>query len=158
MVYDREINELLLHSSEVEELFFERDSLKIRFGNQNEWFLDTDNLTVIIIPGVYSKGTAARYNRTENIIFFADNVHKTSCLTHWNLPSDLLDTYLEAVESEIILPAAEIIPLPIQPVSLPPAHAETGFYQQPIAGGMKTQLGFKSPTRTLSVVGFFLFT
>ncbi|MBD3359783.1 MAG: hypothetical protein GF365_03715 [Candidatus Buchananbacteria bacterium] len=133
MIYDHEVDELLLYSSEVEELFFEGDKLKIRFG-QHEWFLNLTDFQVVRVKTVHSKGTAARFNSKKHILFFAEEAHQKSCLISWNLPTDILNDYLEEVKSEPILPLAEIIPFPVDL----PVKTVTGYQQLPVAGGMKT--------------------
>jgi len=99
-----ELNLLLMHSSDVEEI--EKNSpLKISCF-PCAIFLDTATLKVVICSEIYRRGTAPRYNSKENIIFFADKVHLQQSLRKWGLAENILDEFIielaicEAVEEQ----------------------------------------------------------
>lgn len=100
--------------------------------------IEISKVKVIFEKSVLSMGTSPRWVNSENIMFFADEVHRVSWLKEMGFSNEWIENNLLQTEAQIIpFP----IPIPIQPVSLPPASAATGFSQQPLAGGMKTQLG-----------------
>jgi hypothetical protein len=104
-VSNDELNWLMMHSSVVEELQ-KNSPLLIQYW-QHRIFLDTSTLKVVLCSGIYSRGTAPRYNPKENIIFFADKVHLGMSLRSWGLAENLLDEFIvdltideEVVETE----------------------------------------------------------
>ena len=99
-----ELNWLMMHSSVVEELQ-KNSPLLIQYW-QHRIFLDTATLKVVLCSGIYSRGTAPRYNPKENIMFFADKVHLRMYLQRWGLAENLLDEFIVELEisEEVVEP------------------------------------------------------
>jgi hypothetical protein len=103
-------NALLMHSSEVEEL--EQNSPLFISYFPHRKYLDTKTLKVILCSDVYRRGAAPRYNPSENIIFFANEVHLQQYLLKWGLVENALDEFIEKLEitsEEIVEKIAMVI-------------------------------------------------
>ncbi len=84
----KELINLQLHSSEVEEL--EKNS-PVRI---NRLYIDNTTLKVVFYAPTYRRGTAGRYNSKENILFFADEVHMQTVLQQSGLNEKILDEFI----------------------------------------------------------------
>ena len=160
MYFQYEIAGLLLHSSAVEEI--RRENGKIEISHPpHRGYLDTKDLKVMIVKAVTAKGTLARYNRSENILFFADQAHQTTCLCRWGLPTDFFDQYIIHVKEiqkgeydfsfleETIKPALPQIPYN----ELLPRPINLGMAARFEGGKTSNQLGIQTPRRTSVQLG-----
>lgn len=126
MYFHDEINELLFHSSSVEEVnLLGQERLEIAFFPRRQ-FLDQETLKVIIVPAIYSKGTAGLYNPKQNILFFADKVHQHQCERNWGLEQGYFDRYV-IEENEPLPETMEIILPTIESAQLPSAYAIAAY-------------------------------